>query len=178
MPSNLLECCHHFWLRQTLSDNKRCCSFLWCAGLLALTATYAFVQKRLLCSLNTTAGGWWWQLPNISLHETQGVNDREAARCIPQTGHRLWKCLNQITIQGQTRKCFKCAILTTVVNDLMHGLPVIFVNECGNTAPPHWSLTNWLLMSFSSLTVGGRIHTLMFLPLCASQALWCLLTQR
>lgn len=41
----------------------------------------------------------------------------------------------------------------------------------------HWP-ANWLLMSFSSLTVGGRIHTLKRPPWGQVIALWCLLTRR
>lgn len=42
----------------------------------------------------------------------------------------------------------------------------------------HWTPANWLLMSFSSLTVGGRIHTLTRPPWGQVIALWCLLTRR
>lgn len=42
----------------------------------------------------------------------------------------------------------------------------------------HWTPANWLLMSFPSLTVGGRIHTLTRPPWGQVIALWCLLTRR
>lgn len=52
MPFNFPKCCHHFQLRQAQSDNNRCYPFLLYAGLIALSATFTFVQKRLLCSLH------------------------------------------------------------------------------------------------------------------------------
>lgn len=42
----------------------------------------------------------------------------------------------------------------------------------------HWTPANWLLMSFSSLTLGGRIHTLTRPPWGQVIVLWCLLWRR